>query len=94
MTFARLTRRQGRYRMHVLRGRFERFDDETNERMMRASTYSWPHAFARFDVDAGEILSRYGSNHIHAIPGDHVAELRHVCRLLNIEYDGFGGAAR
>src|SRR3954467_14792412 len=34
-TFARLTRLDGRYRMHVLRGSFEQFDDETNERLMR-----------------------------------------------------------
>jgi L-fucose isomerase len=91
-TFARLTRLGDRYRMHVLRGWLEAFDDATNERLMRASTYSWPHAFARFDADAGEVLGRYGSNHIHAIPGDHVATLREVCRLLDVDYDGFGSA--
>jgi L-fucose/D-arabinose isomerase len=93
MTFARLTRLDGRYRMQVLRGAFEQYDDETNERLMRASTASWPHAFARFEADSTEILDRYGSNHIHAVPGDHVASLRHVCRLLEIDYDGFGTAA-
>ena len=50
-TFARLTRLDGRYRMQVLRGGLETFDDETNERLMRASTFVWPHAFARFDAD-------------------------------------------
>jgi L-fucose/D-arabinose isomerase len=92
-TFARLTRLDGRYRMHVLRGAFEQFDDATNERLMRASTYVWPHAFARFEADADEILGRYGSNHIHAVPGDHVATLRALCRLLDVDYDGFGTAA-
>jgi L-fucose isomerase len=92
-TFARLTRLDGRYRMHVLRGGFERFDAETNERLMRASTYEWPHAFARIDAGADEVLSRYGSNHIHAVPGDAVDELRAVCDLLDIDYDGFGAAA-
>jgi L-fucose isomerase len=90
-TFARLTRLDDRYRMQVLRGRLEQFDEETNERLMRASTYVWPHAFARFDADADEILGRYGSNHIHAVPGDHVPALREVCRLLDIDLDGFGG---
>ena len=93
MTFARLTRHDGRYRMHVLRGTFERFDDETDERLMRASTYVWPHAFARFEAPAAELLARYGSNHIHAIPGDHVDALRAVCGLLDVDYDGFGSAA-
>lgn len=90
-TFARLTRLASRYRMQVLRGRLEQFDDRTNERLMQASTYVWPHAFARFDADADEILGRYGSNHIHAVPGEHVAVLRELCRLLDIDFDGFGG---
>jgi L-fucose isomerase len=93
MTFARLTRLDGRYRMQVLRGAFERYDEATNERLMRASTATWPHAFTRFEADATELLERFGSNHIHAVPGDHVASLRHVCRLLEIDYDGFGTAA-
>jgi L-fucose/D-arabinose isomerase len=93
MTFARLTRNDSRYRMHVLRGSFERFDTDTNERLMRASTYVWPHAFARLDTPAQELLSRYGSNHIHAVPGDHVETLRAVCALLDVDYDGFGSAA-
>jgi L-fucose isomerase-like protein len=92
-TFARLTRHDGHYRMHVLRGSFVRFDDETNEDLMRQSTYAWPHAFAKMDAEAEEILSRYGSNHIHAIPGDHVEELRVVCDILGMDYDGFGEAA-
>lgn len=92
-TFARLTRLDGRYRMHVLRGSFERYDEETNEDLMQQSTYEWPHAFARIDTSADEFLSRYGSNHIHAIPGDYVEELRIVCKLLDVDYDGFGGAA-
>ncbi len=89
-TFARLTRLDGRYRMHVLHGALEQFDAPTNERLMRASTYEWPHAFARLDTSPEEFLARYGSNHIHAVPGDRVAELSAVCRYLNVDYDPFG----
>jgi L-fucose isomerase len=92
-TFARLTRLDGRYRMQVLRGDLVQFDADTNEAMMRQTTYHWPHAFARFDATVEEILGRYGSNHIHAVPGDRVAELRIVCDVLDVDYDGFGGAA-
>ncbi|MBE3559779.1 MAG: L-fucose/L-arabinose isomerase family protein [Ktedonobacteraceae bacterium] len=91
-TFARLTRLNGRYRMHVLRGSLERFDEETNEWLMRQSDYIWPHAFARLRASVDEFLGRYGSNHIHAVPGDYVEELHIVCRLLDIDYDGFGEA--
>ena len=92
-TLARLTRRDGRYRMHVVRGEFEQYDDTINDTMMRQSTYEWPHAFARLHVEAGGFLSRFGANHIHAVPGDWVAELRAVCELLDVDYDGFGDAA-
>lgn len=90
MTFARLSRIDGRYRLQVLAGNVETFDEATNERLMRASTYTWPHAFARLTARPEEILGRYGANHIHAVPGDHVATLRHICRFLDIDFDGFG----
>jgi len=89
-TFARLTRDAAGYRMHLLRGELVQFEPDVNERLMRASSYEWPHAFARLDARAEEVLGRYGSNHIHAVPGDVVAELRHVCRLLDVRVDGFG----
>jgi L-fucose/D-arabinose isomerase len=91
-TFARLTRLEGRYRMHVARGAFESYDDATNEALARQSTFEWPHAFARLEVEAGEFLSNFGANHIHAVPGEHVAELRAVCRMLDIEWAGLGVA--
>jgi L-fucose/D-arabinose isomerase len=93
LTFARLTRLNGRYRMHVLAGCFEEFDAATTERLVQASTPEWPHAFTRFTASAKEFLGRYGSNHIHAVPGDHVDELRDVCRFLDIDFDGFGSVA-
>jgi L-fucose/D-arabinose isomerase len=92
-TLARLTRLDGRYRMQVMRGEFENYDAATNEELARMSTFEWPHAFARLHVEAGDFLNRFGANHIHAIPGEYVAELRAVCDLLGIDYDGFGDAA-
>ncbi len=91
-TFARMSRLGQRYRMQVLHGRLEEFDEPTTERLMRASTYVWPHAFARFDADPEAILGRYSSNHIHAVPGDHVSTLREVCRLLAVDFDAIGAA--
>jgi L-fucose isomerase len=89
-TFARLSRLGERYRMQVLKGGLEQFDDATNERLMNASTYVWPHAFARFTAGVEDVLGRYGSNHIHAVPGDHVAALRELCLLLDIDFDPIG----
>lgn len=87
ITLARLSRADGRYRMQVTRGRFERYDADTNEALMRASTYVWPHAFTRMDAPAEVFLSRFGANHIHAVPGDITTELGAVCRFLDIDLE-------
>ncbi len=89
MTLARLTRNDGAYRMQLMAGEFETYDEETNERLMRQSTFEWPHAFARLDARADDFLGRFGANHIHAVPGDVRAEMRAVCRLLGITLDEF-----
>jgi len=90
MTFARLTRRSGRYRMHILRGDFEEFDDQTTARLARQSTFEWPHAFARFTASAEEFLTRFSANHIHAVPGDYTSELQAVCQYLDVDVDIIG----
>jgi len=92
-TFARLTRRGGRYRLQTMLGELVQFEDDENERLMRASTYVWPHAFAKLAAGPDEILGRYGANHIHAVPGDYAAELRTVCDLAGIEFDPLGDTA-
>lgn len=89
-TLARLSRSAGSYRMQVVRGAFESYDEDTNEALMRASTYEWPHAFARIEATETEFLTRFGANHIHAVPGDHVAQLRSVCALLNVDMQVLG----
>ena len=87
MTLARISRLGERYRMQVTLGEFETYDDETNDRMMRASTYEWPHAFTRMRCPASAFLSRFGANHIHAVPGDITGELAAICQMLDLDYD-------
>lgn len=83
-TFARLTRKDGRYWMAILPGELIRFDQETNQRYMHETTYEWPHAFARFDAAPETVLATYASNHIHAVYGDWAQELITVCRALDV----------
>ncbi len=73
--------------MQVTPGRFETYDEETNEALMRQSTYVWPHAFTRMDAPADVFLSRFGANHIHAVPGDITAELAAICRFLDLDLE-------
>ena len=89
MTLARLTRLDGAYRMQLMLGEFENYDDATTAALTKQSTPEWPHAFARLDAPADVFLSRFGANHIHAIPGDRRAELRAVCGLLDVTIDEF-----
>jgi len=91
MTLGRLTRKNGQYRMQLMLGAFETYTDEVNEQLMAQSTREWPHAFARLDAPADVFLSRFGANHIHAVPGDHRATIRAACALLGVELDEFTG---
>jgi L-fucose isomerase len=92
MTFARLSRRDGRYRLQLTPGAFEQFDDATNEELMGQSTRHWPHAFTRFDAPAETLIERFGANHIHVAPGDITAELELVAQMLDIDIDRLGAA--
>jgi len=83
-TFARFTRAAGEYHLRIVHGAFVSFDTETTESLMRQTTYEWPHAFARFECSADDFLSTYSSNHIHAVYGDWVAELKLIGELLGV----------
>lgn len=87
MTLARLTRADGQYRLQMMLGDFENYDDETNKELVNQSTPEWPHAFARLDAPGEVFLSRFGSNHLHAVPGDHRAEMRAIAQQLGIHLD-------
>jgi L-fucose/D-arabinose isomerase len=87
ITLARLSRSNATYRMQVTLGRFETYDEETNEALMRQSTYVWPHAFTRMDAPAEVFLSRFGANHIHAVPGDITGELAAICGFLDVNLE-------
>lgn len=85
MTLGRLTRSDGAYRLQLMLGDFERYDEATNTELVNQSTPEWPHAFARLDAPAEVFLTHFGSNHIHAIPGDRRAELRAAADQLGVE---------
>ncbi len=89
-TFARLTRKDGRYWLAILRGEFVRYDEQKNRELMTQTTMEWPHALTRFDCTADEFLASYASNHIHAVYGDWVDELRSVADLLGIDVRVYG----
>ncbi|MGA2513072.1 MAG: L-fucose/L-arabinose isomerase family protein [Candidatus Limnocylindrales bacterium] len=89
-TFARLTHVGSRCRMQILRGRLEQYDAATNTMLMGQSTFTWPHAFARFTASQNQILARFRANHIHAVPGNFIPELRAACHMLDLDVDEIG----
>jgi L-fucose isomerase len=84
VTFARLTRAAGDYRMHFFTGSFVDYGWEENERLGKLTSYAWPHIWARFDCDEKVLGRRFSCNHIHAIVGDWMAELKAACEALGV----------
>jgi L-fucose isomerase len=84
-TFARLTRPNGKYWLAILLCEFVQYHAEKNMSLMKQTDLAWPHAFTRFACSADEFIATYASNHIHAVYGDWVEELRTVADLLDIE---------
>jgi len=85
VTFGRITRTAGRFRMAIFTGSFEALPRAAEERLAKQTTYEWPHAYAKFDIPLKTLRDEYDSNHIHAVIGDHVAALQAACRSLGIE---------
>ena len=39
------------------------------------------------DTDPNNVIAKYGSNHVHAVDGDYVAELERACGHLGIGFE-------
>jgi L-fucose isomerase len=81
LTLARLTRSPSGYRMLIARGETVNFS--TTE--VKGSLENWPHAYVRSNVTIQDLVKTMEANHIHAVAGDCVAELKSFCQMLEIE---------
>lgn len=84
VTLARLSREDGAYRMHILRGEFVRLAPHQERELVAAVQPNWPHAFTRLACPAEAFLQSFPTNHIHGVYGDYVPELLQVCQILNV----------
>lgn len=87
ITLARLCRRAGRYWLAILAGETVAKDRE----VLHRTTYPWPHAFVRSGLDPRVFVQEFGSNHIHAAPGDWRRELRELALLYGLECKDYSG---
>jgi L-fucose isomerase len=81
VTFARLFRRSGRFRMTIFQADLERLPEVKLDETCPA----WPHLFARLSTPVQNLIPRLGSNHIHGVAGDFRAELVKFCSLTGIQ---------
>lgn len=80
MTFARLFRKAGEYRMSIFSGDLERQPDEK----VKETCPAWPHLFAHLSIPSEELVPLLGSNHIHGVAGDYVEALVKFCEFKGI----------
>ncbi|NLF28314.1 MAG: L-fucose isomerase, partial [Clostridiales bacterium] len=81
LTCARLSRKDGKYRMVIFPAEVKAFPEE---KMLETSN-EWPQAFVRINATPERLIDIYGSNHAHAVEGDRVEELVKICDMLDIE---------
>jgi L-fucose isomerase len=85
LTLARLFRRAGRYHMAILRGdAIEPTSSDIDAFVAARGPHQLPTAFVKIRGSFDRLVEEYGSNHISAVAGDYVAELAHLCALLQI----------
>lgn len=82
-TIARLNRTEGRYRMTIIPAEFVELPREK----MKETTEEWPHVFAKLPFDHSIFLDKFDANHCHAVYGDHVEELKMICKMLDVEVE-------
>ena len=84
-TIARLNRYKDDYRMTIIPAEFVELPSEK----MAETTKEWPHVFAKLPFDYNIFLDKFDANHCHAIYGDHVEELKMICKMLDIKVETF-----
>lgn len=50
----------------------------------------WPHNFAKLHFDYRIFLDNFDANHAHAVYGDHIEELKTICKMLKIDVEVLG----
>ncbi len=80
-TLARLCRKDGKYRMFIIPGKFV---DMPREKL-RETIWPWPHLYFQTNGEPQQLLKQFGANHIHAVVGDHTLELVEICKMVGVE---------
>lgn len=89
VTMARLARKDGKYWMAIISGEFVSYPEEK----LKKTSLEWPQGFTKLSLDADELINELGGNHVHAVYGNYVNELKDLCDMMGIEYKLFSGVS-
>lgn len=90
-TIARLCRSMGtdgkrRYRMVLFTAELVSMPKERE----KLTNEEWPHNFAKLHFDYRVFLDNFDANHAHAVYGDHIEELKMICKMMDIDVEILG----
>jgi L-fucose isomerase len=83
MTFARLVRNQTKYKLQAFMGNAKELPKEK----LKETCPSWPHTFTEVSSDPYDLIDSYENNHVHAVEGNYMEELKIFCKLKNIIFE-------
>lgn len=90
-TIARLCRSMDengkrKYRMVMFKGEMVSRPKEEE----KITNEEWPHNYTKFDFDYHIFIDNFDANHAHAVRGDHIDELKDICKMLGIGVEVMG----
>jgi L-fucose isomerase len=80
MTYGRFTRALDKYKLTLFKGNFKKLPVEK----LKETCELWPHGFTEVQSDPYKLVDAYECNHVHAIAGDYIQELKKFCELKGI----------
>jgi L-fucose isomerase len=84
MTFARLGISEDKFYMVIVKGNVLDLPEAERKEINSKTSPTWPHLHVRFPCSFEEFIDVFPCNHILAVPGDHVAELKHFCDMAGV----------
>jgi L-fucose isomerase len=84
LTFARLGLFNDKIYMIIVKGQSIELDEETRRRINAETDPTWPHVHARLNCSHEEFVELFPANHIHAVSGNRVQELKYFCGITGV----------
>ncbi|MEM2088134.1 MAG: L-fucose/L-arabinose isomerase family protein [Thermoproteota archaeon] len=84
LTFARLGLFNDKIYMIIVNGESIELDEGTRKRINAETDPTWPHVHARLNCSHEEFAELFPANHIHAVAGNRIQELKYFCEITGV----------